>query len=61
MKKARPFSCQRTTYFVPSVWQIWLGIMNEGRLVMQRSHSELVDEDLEKLYVHYIAGAADLA
>ena len=33
-----------------------VGIINEGRLVMQRSREELVDEDLEQLYVQYITG-----
>ncbi len=38
-----------------------VGIINEGRLVMQKSRAELVDEDLEKLYVHYIAGETQAA
>lgn len=38
-----------------------VGIINEGRLVMQKSRAELVDEDLEKLYVHYISGEAQAA
>jgi ABC-2 type transport system ATP-binding protein len=33
-----------------------IGIMNEGRLVMQRSAAELQGEDLESLYVRYMAG-----
>ncbi len=33
-----------------------VGIMNAGRLVMQRTRDELAGEDLEKLYMHYIAG-----
>jgi ABC-2 type transport system ATP-binding protein len=33
-----------------------VGIMNEGRLVMQRTHDDLAGEDLEKLYVEYMAG-----
>jgi len=33
-----------------------VGIMNEGHLVMQRSHEDLVGEDLEKLYVEFMAG-----
>ncbi len=33
-----------------------VGIINEGRLVMQRSRDELMDEDLEALYVRYITG-----
>ncbi|MDZ4701598.1 MAG: ABC transporter ATP-binding protein [Rhodothermales bacterium] len=38
-----------------------VGIMNRGRLVMQRSHDELAGEDLEKLYVQYMAGYMDQA
>jgi ABC-2 type transport system ATP-binding protein len=33
-----------------------VGIMNQGRLVMQRTRAELAGEDLEKLYMHYIGG-----
>ncbi|MFB3131748.1 MAG: ABC transporter ATP-binding protein [Rhodothermales bacterium] len=33
-----------------------VGIMNEGRLVMQRSRDELIGENLEKLYVEYMTG-----
>lgn len=33
-----------------------VGIMNEGQLVMQRTHDELVGEDLESLYVQYMSG-----
>ncbi|HEY5565300.1 MAG TPA: ABC transporter ATP-binding protein [Rhodothermia bacterium] len=33
-----------------------VGIMNEGSLVMQRSRDELHGENLEKLYVEYMAG-----
>ena len=33
-----------------------VGIMNLGELVMQRSAAELRGEDLEKLYVQYMAG-----
>jgi ABC-2 type transport system ATP-binding protein len=33
-----------------------VGIMNEGHLVMQRNRDDLVGEDLEKLYVEYMAG-----
>jgi|TARA_B100000315_G_scaffold124669_1_gene114621 ABC-2 type transport system ATP-binding protein len=33
-----------------------IGIMNEGVLVMERSASELADENLEQLYVQYMAG-----
>jgi ABC-2 type transport system ATP-binding protein len=35
-----------------------IGFMKEGRLVMQRSREELAGEDLEQLYIHYVAGAA---
>ena len=38
-----------------------VGILNEGRLVMQRTKEELVGEDLEKLYVEYMAGYMDKA
>ncbi|MCP4664253.1 MAG: ABC transporter ATP-binding protein [bacterium] len=33
-----------------------VGIMNRGRLIMERRREELVGEDLEALYVRYIAG-----
>jgi ABC-2 type transport system ATP-binding protein len=33
-----------------------VGIMNRGRLVMQRPAAELVSEDLEQLYLQYMAG-----
>jgi len=33
-----------------------VGIMNRGKLVMQREQSELVGENLEELYLHYMAG-----
>lgn len=33
-----------------------VGIMNRGKLVMQRPANELVMEDLEKLYMQYMAG-----
>ncbi len=33
-----------------------IGIMNRGRLVMERSREELQGEDLETLYVSYMAG-----
>ena len=36
-----------------------VGIMNQGNLVMQRTHDELVGEDLEKLYVEFMAGYMD--
>ena len=36
-----------------------VGIMNEGRIVMQRTHEELVGENLEDLYVKYMAGYMD--
>lgn len=31
-----------------------IGIMNDGRLVMERTHSEFENEDLEKLYMEYV-------
>jgi ABC-2 type transport system ATP-binding protein len=33
-----------------------IGIMNRGKLVMQKSAKELAGEDLEKLYMQYMAG-----
>lgn len=36
-----------------------VGIMNRGQLVMQRSKQDLEGEDLEKLYVEYMAGYMD--
>ena len=33
-----------------------VGIMNQGKLVMQKSKEELEGEDLEKVYVEYMAG-----
>lgn len=36
-----------------------VGIMNQGDLVMQRTHEEIAGEDLEKLYVQYMAGYMD--
>ena len=36
-----------------------VGIMNLGNLVMQRTKDELVGEDLEKLYVEFMAGYMD--
>ena len=33
-----------------------VGIMNQGKLVMQRTQAEIAGEDLEKLYVEYMAG-----
>jgi len=36
-----------------------VGIMNLGKLVMQRSAGDLRGEDLEKLYVQYMAGYMD--
>lgn len=33
-----------------------VGIMNNGKLVMQKTKSEIENEDLEKLYVEYMAG-----
>jgi len=36
-----------------------VGIMNKGRLVMQKQKKELVDENLESLYMQYVAGHED--
>ncbi|MGH7491311.1 MAG: ABC transporter ATP-binding protein [bacterium] len=36
-----------------------VGIMDQGRLVMQRTRAELAGENLEKLYMHYIGGQAN--
>jgi len=36
-----------------------VGIMNQGRLVMQRSQAELENENLEKLYLNYMSGIMD--
>jgi ABC-2 type transport system ATP-binding protein len=36
-----------------------VGIMNQGKLVMQKSSVELKDENLETLYLHYMAGYMD--
>ena len=33
-----------------------IGIMNNGKLVMKKSRNEIKNEDLEKLYVEYMAG-----
>ncbi len=38
-----------------------VGIMNLGKLVMQRTKDEIAGEDLEKLYVEYMAGYMDQA
>ena len=38
-----------------------VGIMNLGKLVMQRTREDLAGEDLEKLYVEYMAGYMDKA
>ena len=38
-----------------------VGIMNQGKLVMQRTKKELEGEDLEKLYVEYMAGYMEKA
>jgi ABC-2 type transport system ATP-binding protein len=38
-----------------------IGIMNRGRLVMQRKRDELVGEDLENLYMQYMAGHVEEA
>ncbi|MCH6559805.1 ABC transporter ATP-binding protein [candidate division KSB1 bacterium] len=36
-----------------------VGIMNKGRLVMQKQKEELVNENLESLYMQYVAGHED--
>jgi len=36
-----------------------VGIMNKGRLVMQKQKKELVNENLENLYMQYVAGHED--
>lgn len=36
-----------------------VGIMNGGRLVMQRTLEELENEDLHRLYMHYMGGQMD--
>jgi ABC-2 type transport system ATP-binding protein len=36
-----------------------IGIMNNGKLVMQKNNSEIKDQDLEKLYMEYMAGYMD--
>lgn len=33
-----------------------IGIMNRGELVMQKQHDEIAGEDLESLYMRYVAG-----
>ncbi|HNI12301.1 MAG TPA: ATP-binding cassette domain-containing protein, partial [bacterium] len=33
-----------------------IGIMNRGSIVMQKNRDELAHEDLEKLYIEYMAG-----
>ena len=38
-----------------------VGMMNGGRLVMQRKQSELAGENLEELYLHYMAGSVERA
>jgi ABC-2 type transport system ATP-binding protein len=38
-----------------------VGIMNQGRLVVQKTRAELGGEDLEDLYMRYIAGRVELA
>ncbi len=36
-----------------------IGIMRQGNLVMQKKRSELSGEDLEKLYMNYMAGVSE--
>lgn len=38
-----------------------VGIMKQGQLVMQRTHAELAGENLEELYMHYMAGHVEAA
>jgi ABC-2 type transport system ATP-binding protein len=38
-----------------------VGIMNRGRLIMQRAQHELAGESLEELYLHYMAGSVEAA
>jgi ABC-2 type transport system ATP-binding protein len=38
-----------------------IGIMNRGKLVMQREKDELAGESLESLYLHYMAGSLEQA
>ena len=35
-----------------------VGIMKDGRLVMVRSREEFLEDDLEKIYLEYMQGAA---
>ena len=37
-----------------------VGIMNKGKFVMQRTREDLVDENLEKLYMEYIGGHEEI-
>jgi ABC-2 type transport system ATP-binding protein len=37
-----------------------VGILNDGKLVMEKTRDELAGEDLEKLYVHYMAGYMEM-
>lgn len=36
-----------------------IGFMKEGKIVMQRSKDEIIDENLETLYMEYVAGQAE--
>jgi ABC-2 type transport system ATP-binding protein len=36
-----------------------VGIMNQGRLVAQKTREEIAGEDLEKLYMHYMSGYSE--
>jgi ABC-2 type transport system ATP-binding protein len=38
-----------------------VGIMKQGQLVVQRTHAELAGENLEELYMHYMAGHVEAA
>lgn len=38
-----------------------VGIMNRGELVMERTRDELAGEDLERVYMHYMAGYMEQA
>jgi len=36
-----------------------VGIMNEGQIIVQHTREELIDENLEDLYVHYMSGITE--
>jgi len=39
----------------------FVGIMNRGKLVMQKPSAELAGQDLERLYLEYMAGVTEIA